>query len=1011
MRFMRLFRVVVTLILACVFQLHLDIASAERNPASIHEYRHTVWGQKDGAPAGIWAITRTPDGWLWLGTASGLFRFDGVQFERHDLLPNNFLHSRSVADLLTTSSGDLWVFYGFGGASVLHAKDPLHPQWVEGFPASSAAPDGSAEDASGALWVLVHNELYYSTAGNRWTHATRPDLGLPDGELEDIENDSHGNLWLIINGRVYAKLAGASSFKLQETTQNDSAEILAGNDSEVWITDEHDGMHRLVGPDNSRKPLALPLQFASHELIDHQGNRWITLCKNQTICRQHMGDLDETNLYAATDGLESSSGAAGEAMTIYEDYESNIWVGTKQGLEQLHPYSAITVRLPGDPLYFAVVANPDGSIWTGTAAKSGKFRKNLWWHISDTLQPLPGFQHPVSTTLREADGSILLAGNTGAWRFDHDTMRPIDLPPYPGASSEGEAWAQAMVRDSDGRLWFSRKYAAPWCLDKLGWHERCNLPKLPTDMPFVIAPEGKNLWFGYSSNEVVDVQGNSVTRYDAQQGLSTGTVTAILPGSITFVGGERGLQIFDGHRFRNLQAENPDVLTGITGLLRDNDGTLWVNGFLGVARFKGEEVARAIADPSYRMSARTYNESDGVPGGAQQVRPLPTLVRGADGRMWIAAAAGLAWIDPNNISINSTPPPVVINGIVVNDHMLLPKQRMRLSAGTRNLRIDYSALSLVDPERVHFRYRLSGVDEGWQDAGNQREVSYTNLGPGSYRFDLTAANEDGIWNSAGTSLSFSIAPTFAQTPWFIALWVATIGVIVALIFVYRLRAERRIFAGKIAARYAERERIARELHDTFIPGLFGLVLRLESWASDMGIGAKHRVDIHRTVDEAREILIDGRDRIAALRSDDREPISLAPAIQDMSEKISNPQSIRLELIEHNAGLMLPAGIANELLAITREAIANALTHANATIVKVELSSRRHQIKVAISDDGTGIAPECMQERGKKGHWGLVGMRERAIRIGADFTLCSNPGDGTNIVVQLSDRPRPRRPRF
>src|SRR5262249_52166541 len=160
---------------------------------------------------------------------------------------------------------------------------------------------------------------------------------------------------------------------------------------------------------------------------------------------------------------------------------------------------------------------------------------------------------------------------------------------------------------------------------------------------------------------------------------------------------------------------------------------------------------------------RTFDFLDGLPGPTQQVRPFPTAIEGTDGRLWFSTTRAVVWIDPMRIAANSLLPPVSIRSISADGNTYDPLLSPALPKRTTSLKIDYTALSLSMPERVKFRYRLEGVDNDWKDAGTRRDVSYNNLGPGSYRFRVIASNNDGVWNEKGAMLEFSIAPMFYQT--------------------------------------------------------------------------------------------------------------------------------------------------------------------------------------------------------------------------------------------------------
>jgi signal transduction histidine kinase len=320
-----------------------------------------------------------------------------------------------------------------------------------------------------------------------------------------------------------------------------------------------------------------------------------------------------------------------------------------------------------------------------------------------------------------------------------------------------------------------------------------------------------------------------------------------------------------------------------------------------------------------------------------------------------------------------------------------------LPQGTSNIRIDYTALSLSNPERVFFRYKLNGVDEGWVDAGNRRQAFYTRLGPGDYRFQVIASNNDGVWNTGGATLNFVIPPTFVQTRTFLV--ICSICGVVALWVLYSLRIHQiagRI-QGRLQERVAERERIARELHDTLLQGFQGLILRFQSVANRMPPGEPLRQLMEQELEGADEVLAEGRDRVRDLRTTD-SGANLAESLAAVMDRLSLDNSPKLRLTEEGAPRELHPIVRDEIMQIVNEAIFNAVQHAKAEQIEVLIAYHRSELRVQVRDDGVGIAPEILDKGGRRDHFGLTGMRERAARMRTQFKLLSRPSGGTEIEL-------------
>ncbi|WNG49562.1 ATPase [Archangium minus] len=979
------------LLMCCAF----SGAHAAEPARLIRDFHHTAWTLKDGAPAGIWTMAQTQDGWLWLGTSAGLWRFDGVVFERYDLLPEGSSVSRSVNILFASRSGGLWVGYSYGGAGFLKDGVVTHYGSKEGLPQGSPI-ENFEEDGEGRLWVATAKGLYVLEQGAWQLADARWGFSVPGGA--SLVRDRTGTLWASTDDGVYVLRMGARRFERVETNAQPSAGLFRTNDGTLWKYDKS-GFSPLLGPDVPPRSATFS-EDASLEsdslLFDREGALWGISCPN-SVCRlenPYASNLPlrrrtlSSDMFLASDGLSSDS-----AMILLEDREGSIWVGTKLGLDRFRRNDVTTVRFPEPLVYFALLPGEAGAMWAGTATNSGL--TDRLWRLEPRPSLVPGFSGEVTAAYRDTDGSMLLAGSQGAWRFADGKFTPLAVP----KKEEGNR-VQAIMRDGAGRLWMSFRASTAYRLDGDTWTPRggiAHLPELPPTR--IVTDEQGRMWLGYGQNTLAIVEGSKAQVFSEADGLRTGIVSAILPGPDTLVGGELGMAAFDGRRFRPLVATRPDVLTGVTGLLRTRDGTLWVNGNAGAVRISANDLRRALAEPDFRMPFELFDMLDGMPGAAQQVRPLPTLVEGTDGKLWFAATDGLAWIDPERIHHNPLPPSVVIRSIIAGDQRYAPRADLRLPPLTRSLKIDYSALSLAVPERVAFRYRLDGVDDGWQDPGSRREAIYTNLRPGHYRFRVIAANDDGVWNEQGASLAFEIEPTFFETRWFLALCVLVASGLLWLLYILRLRQMTARVRQRLEERHAERERIARELHDTLLQGIQGLMLHFQAATARLPQG-ELRAGIERALDRADDVLVEGRDRVRELRASSGGLPDLTNAFTAIASEFGENHALAFRIVVEGALRALDPLVADELYRIGREALFNAFQHADASEIEVEISYGVDELRLRFRDNGRGI-DSLILSAGRAGHWGLRGMRERAEKLGARLDIQSGVGQGTEVVLSLS----------
>jgi signal transduction histidine kinase len=373
---------------------------------------------------------------------------------------------------------------------------------------------------------------------------------------------------------------------------------------------------------------------------------------------------------------------------------------------------------------------------------------------------------------------------------------------------------------------------------------------------------------------------------------------------------------------------------------------------------------------------------------------------------------GLAWLDPTNMLKSVALPPVVVESVASNeDDFSASAGSVRLGPKQDSFRIAYTIPVLTHPERVHFYYRLAGFSD-WTDVGTRREAVFTNVPPGHFHFEVRAFSDDGAVSVTSTPLTLVRLPAWYQTWWFRTLALLSLFLLVWLAFAYRLRNERRLVANRVAARHAERERIARELHDTLLQGFQGLLMRVQVWVGDRDLSAARRSEMDHAIDQTQDLLSQGRDRILALRASNEEPRKLSTELREFCARFATTHPVRIQVIDAMPDVTLPNTLANEVLAIAHEAISNAVIHAKASLIEVELKRTEEAVQLTVRDDGCGIAAGIAGDGGREGHWGLIGMRERAQRMGAEFSISSDLVKGTHVSLTVPDVSRsPQRMRI
>jgi signal transduction histidine kinase len=407
-------------------------------------------------------------------------------------------------------------------------------------------------------------------------------------------------------------------------------------------------------------------------------------------------------------------------------------------------------------------------------------------------------------------------------------------------------------------------------------------------------------------------------------------------------------------------------------------------------------------DAPHTIQPTVFDSSDGVrflPFGSHY---SPQVTKSADGKLWFASADGVGIVDPVHLHINKVPPPVHVEQVTADrrsyDASSAAHGRLRLPPLIRDLQIDYTALSLVAPEKILFRYKLEGHDHEWHEVGNRRQAFYNDLPPGDYRFRVVACNNSGVWNETGTFLDFSVAPAYYQTTWFRVSVVIMFLLLLGGVYQLRVRQVARQVRGRMEERIEERERIARDLHDTLLQSVQGLILKFHAVARQIPGDEPAHDALEKTLDHADRVLAEGRDRVRNLRATAASLDDLPAAFKQVAEETLNGGEATFKTVVEGTERELHPVVLEESFSIGREALINAFTHSGCRQVEVEITYDARQFRLRVRDDGRGIDSRILEEGGRPDHWGMRGMRERAQKIGAQLKIWSRPETGTEVEL-------------
>jgi signal transduction histidine kinase len=427
-----------------------------------------------------------------------------------------------------------------------------------------------------------------------------------------------------------------------------------------------------------------------------------------------------------------------------------------------------------------------------------------------------------------------------------------------------------------------------------------------------------------------------------------------------------------------------------------------MNGSTGVVRIPKNEFATAIADKGYKASFDLFDYHEGVQGIADPIAGLGSALLGADGKMYILTSDHLNWIDPLKTRLDNAPPKVTIDKVESDgESVFWPGSVLTLQPNPQSLQIRYKAGTLLVPDRVHFRYRLENFDKDWVDAGGRREAYYPKLPPGKYTFQVLAANEAGVWSKVGGSVSLTVPPTIIQATWFrLALGLTLIGLLV-LAFRIRLDLTRRRVANQMYGIFAERQHIARDLHDTLLQSMQAILFKFSVATKKLEDDNPVRSLLEATLAQSDQVLLEGRRLLKDLKSEQESVSVLVESFRRISDELRTaypPPEFAFDARGNER--VISSVVSREIYMFGREALTNAFRHSGAVHVWFNLHAEVDEIKLQVRDDGRGIEAEILSNGYRDGHWGLQNMKERAERLSARYRMVSSPESGTTVEIAI-----------
>ena len=748
--------VVLTLNVCLFLAFGCSCSAALESNRTIAQFAHTSWGPKDGAPSVVTALAQSTDGFLWLGSTDGLYRFDGVVFEHYQPRAGGPFPAESVRSLLALPNGGLWIGFRSGGVSFLRSDRATNYTTRDGVPAGVVS--GIVQDREGTIWVATDSGLA-RLEGNHWREVGK-DWNFPGGLTHTIFVDRQGTLWVSTEDTLVFLPPGANRFQPTGIRVGQVTRIAQAPNGKLWMAETTRSVRPIPLSDNRQPADETEVQVGSVGILfDNDGALWITSVgdglRRSPDPELLKGKIKEFS--TAVDSFTTKDGLSDDVVrAVLQDREGNIWVGTHNGLDRFRKTNLVPVVLPFKPKFPVLAAGTAGDVWL----ENVRFKFRI--HEGRADQGGDSIPDGAISAFSDRSGVIWWICWDAIYRYYAGSYSKVPLPS--SLSRPYHEGAIAATVDGSGTLWLAAVREGLFYRKEGRWQRLEIAPEFARFSPKTAFTDWMGrAWFGYEGGGIILLQNDGIQSVFPTDRSQVGSVNAIEGrGRHIWVAGELGLAYFDGNGFRRIVPADAETFGEIFGVEEAANGSLWLIKSGSAFEIPAAEVQRVLDDPSHRVKYRIFDSFDGFP----ETLTTRGVIQGTDGKLWFTGAGGIVWIDPANISTNTLPPPVLIRSLTSNGRRTDSLTNLSLPPRTTDLQIVYTALSMAVPEKVRFRYRLEGVDKDWQDAGNRREAFYTRLGPGEYHFRVIACNSDGVWNEEGARLDFNIAPAWYQTIWF-----------------------------------------------------------------------------------------------------------------------------------------------------------------------------------------------------------------------------------------------------
>jgi signal transduction histidine kinase/ligand-binding sensor domain-containing protein len=968
------------------------------------EFVLSQWTTAAGLPQNsVTAIAQTPDGYLWVGTFGGLARFDGSTFRFAQRVDSAGQHTDRILSLAAGRDSALWIGTEAG---LLRYRDGR----FEVFTVANGLPDDEVSalhvDSGGTLWIGTARGGLARFDGRRFQAVPAPD-GSRLSYVFSIAETNDRTIWINLANSFVIIAAGGDTARMPRDRRSESfvleepsgarwfqragglirvhgdvvrrfgpgdglpvrATMTGNTETGYWLATANDGLFFFLPGRPRAQVTQYPLPDGRRRyrvrssFVDRDGNVWFGTDASGLL-------LAQRNLFTT---YTSAHGLSHEVMTaVFGDAAGTMWVGTNcGGLNAVQRARGVVrtfkPRRPndpaGDPCVFSITESPAGTLWIGTwGGGLTRLRNGTEERIRNT-----GLRDSVLLALfTDRSGTVWVGMNSGGLAALRDGRV---VASYDTADGLPHNSVRAIYQSRDGSLW----------LGTLGGLSRLS--------------DGR------------------FTNYGAAKGLSSQHVRAIhedADGNLWIGTYGGGMNLLRGDSITAIRREDGLAEDVVSSILEDDFGRLWTSGNLGVARVARSELLNFANRTTRRVRSVLYGTDDGLilaetNGGFQ-----PAAWKDREGRLWYPTVRGVAVVDPARARVEDPPPDVSVEQVIVNGEPRAAIDAIVVGPGRTNLEFRYAGLSLSAPRHLTFRYRLISFDDEWVDAGSRRAAYYPRLPPGQYRFLVTAANRDGVWNTRGAEVPVRVSGPFWTSLRFRAAAILTVLLVAVLVMRRRAMAARRWrdaheeFARRlIESQEHERKRVAGELHDGLGQELLVIKNRALLALRGQGEGSGSVRDQLEQINAVATQSLDGVRGLAHnLTPYQLDHLGLSAALRTMIDTASHASDVRFEQqVDDVDGVLSKEGEIN-LYRIVQEAITNVVRHSRATTAAVQVRRAANTISVIVRDDGRGFHVRRDGAGRLGGGFGLTGIAERTRIIDGRLNVVSAPGQGTRLELDV-----------